>query len=302
MVPVVTGFTIPTDSSAGVGVRVSRPACGETDGPLGALFIARAFQSLDVQVHLLSDDGAKKALRLGLESVRIPTTIVTDLIQPSSRLWKRPDAAKTCRDLIRFQTKTLTHLIALERAGPNHTLHSLLKQRGIDDAAVSSFAASVPESSRGHHYTMSGRNIDELTSPAHLLFEERADDPRNIKTIGIGDGGNEIGMGKIPWDTIRRNIPNGDLIACRVPTDYLIVAGVSNWGAYALAAGIALLRDVELPAELFDPNRERELLWGMAGRSPLVDGVTGKQEATVDGLSWDDYIKPLVEIGKIVRG
>ena len=36
---------------------------------------------------------------------------------------------------------------------------------------------------------------------------------------------------------------NGGLIACRVPADYLIVAGVSNWGAWALGAGVALLRD-----------------------------------------------------------
>ena len=38
-------------------------------------------------------------------------------------------------------------------------------------------------------------------------------------------------MGKIPHETIVKNIPNGDLIHCRVPTDHLIVAGVSNWGA-----------------------------------------------------------------------
>ena len=40
---------------------------------------------------------------------------------------------------------------------------------------------------------------------------------------------------------------NGDLIHCRVPTDHLIVAGVSNWGAYALAAGIYVLRGVKPP-------------------------------------------------------
>jgi len=39
----------------------------------------------------------------------------------------------------------------------------------------------------------------------------------------------------------------------------------------------------------------------MVEAGPLVDGVTGKQTATVDGLSWEDYIKPLVEIGKIMR-
>ena len=45
-------------------------------------------------------------------------------------------------------------------------------------------------------------------------------------------------MGKMSWDVIRRNIPNGGLVACRVPADQLIVCGVSNWGAYGLAAGV----------------------------------------------------------------
>jgi hypothetical protein len=80
------------------------------------------------------------------------------------------------------------------------------------------------------------------------------------------------------------------------------VAGVSNWGAYALTAGIALLRGIQLPEELFDPDTEREILEDMVYNGPLVDGVTGIRQATVDGLSWDDYIRPLVEIGKIVRG
>jgi hypothetical protein len=61
-------------------------------------------------------------------------------------------------------------------------------------------------------------------------------------SLGIGDGGNEIGMGKIRWEIIRRNIPRGGLVACRVPVDHLIVCGVSNWGAYGLAAGVLLLR------------------------------------------------------------
>ena len=124
--------------------------------------------------------------------------------------------------------------------------------------------------------------------------------PRRDVTIGIGDGGNEIGMGKIPHETVVKNIPNGDLIHCRVPTDHLIVAGVSNWGAYALAAGVFVLRGVTPPADLFDPDREREILEVMVREGPLVDGVTGKQTATVDGLTWDEYAKPLVRIGEIL--
>ena len=98
-----------------------------------------------------------------------------------------------------------------------------------------------------------------------------------------------------------KNIPNGDLIHCRVATDHLIVAGVSNWGAYALAAGIYVLRGVKPAPDLFDPDREREILEVMVQEGPLVDGVTGKQTATVDGLSWDEYTKPLVRIREILE-
>jgi hypothetical protein len=31
-----------------------------------------------------------------------------------------------------------------------------------------------------------------------------------------------------------------------------------------------------------------------------VDGVTGQQTATVDGLTWDEYVKPLVRIREIL--
>jgi hypothetical protein len=123
-----------------------------------------------------------------------------------------------------------------------------------------------------------------------------------LTTIGIGDGGNEIGMGKISWDVIRRNIPGGAKIACRVPTDHLIVAGVSNWGAYGLAAGVYALRGRPLPAELCDIERERQLLQIMVERGPLVDGVTGQQTATVDGLPFERYAAPLSRLRLSAEG
>jgi hypothetical protein len=158
----------------------------------------------------------------------------------------------------------------------------------------------------GRHYSMRGQDVTEHYDPhvtLHFKPPERHRNlpPRSGVTIGIGDGGNEIGMGKIPHETIVKNIPNGDLIHCRVPTDHLIVAGVSNWGAYALAAGVFVLKGVTPPADLFDPDREREILEVMVREGPLVDGVTGKQTATVDGLTWDEYVKPLVRIGEILR-
>ena len=170
---------------------------------------------------------------------------------------------------------SVTHTVAIERAGP---------------------------AADGRCYTMRGRDITEhRCDPAIRLLRDVRDTLTATVTIGIGDGGNEIGMGKIPHETIVKNIPNGDLIHCRVPTDHLIVAGVSNWGAYALAAGVYVLRGVKPPADLFDPDREREILEVMVREGPLVDGVTGKQTATVDGLTWDEYAKPLIRIREILE-
>ncbi len=165
-----------------------------------------------------------------------------------------------------------THLVTIERSGP-----------GVG----------------GRHYTMRGTDVTDHfdTRLTHQLGHQRP----GVRTIGIGDGGNEIGMGKVPHETIVKNIPNGDLVHCRVPTDHLIVAGVSNWGAYALAAGVYVLRGVKPPVGLFDPDREREILEVMVREGPLVDGVTGKQTATVDGLTWDEYVRPLVRIREFLE-
>jgi hypothetical protein len=76
---------------------------------------------------------------------------------------------------------------------------------------------------------------------------------------------------------------------------------VSNWGAYALAAGVYALRGVKPAPDLFDPDRERAILEVMVREGPLVDGVTGKQTATVDGLTWDEYARPLARIREILE-
>src|SRR5262245_18953468 len=104
-------------------------------------------------------------------------------------------------------------------------------------------------------------------------------------------------MGKMPFATVCKNIPGGDVVACRTATDHLIVAGISNWGAYALAAGVMALRS-KVDGSLFDVDRERGLLELLVERGPLVDGVTGQRTATVDGLAFDEYAKPMGRIAQ----
>jgi hypothetical protein len=58
---------------------------------------------------------------------------------------------------------------------------------------------------------------------------------------------------------------------------------------------------MQAPSWLFDPDREREILEVMVREGPLVDGVTGKQTATVDGLTWEEYVKPLIRIREILE-
>lgn len=78
------------------------------------------------------------------------------------------------------------------------------------------------------------------------LFDEAA--ARGILSIGIGDGGNEVGMGRIVETTravqdygAECQCPCGGGMATVEQTDHLIVAGVSNWGGYALEAALALV-------------------------------------------------------------
>ncbi len=76
---------------------------------------------------------------------------------------------------------------------------------------------------------MGGNEFPEETEDA-VSFKPRQSQVCRLKSIGIGDGGNEVGMGKIYDRIITSNIQNASDIACIVPSDHLIVASVSNWG------------------------------------------------------------------------
>ena len=113
----------------------------------------------------------------------------------------------------------------------------------------------------------------------------------NIATIGIGDGGNELGMGVIQEELKKTSIPYmakcncgcGGGIAPATPTDVLITAAVSNWGAYSIAACLAIL--LKRP-EVFHDALLEEILLQEAGRASFIDGATGYvMPPTADGLS-----------------
>lgn len=108
-------------------------------------------------------------------------------------------------------------------------------------------------------------------------------------TMAIGDGGNEIGFGRIherleremPDFTFKDKTPCGGGVFSVVPTDVLVVGNSSNIGAYGVAAALALLReDIELA---HDADRDIGLAHFGAGLG-LVDGGNGSRRAWCDGI------------------
>jgi hypothetical protein len=279
---VVTGFFIPQ----------GQPPAGETDGPPGALFLARALVPLGIEVALATDPFCIPALSAGLHACGLTQSVrLVQLPSPSDMT-----SALEYRGRCYHEMGNPTHLIALERVGPTHTAATLR----LTDGDPEEYRRVVSPEHRSRCHTMRGRDITTLMRPAHLLFE--APVGQRPTTIGIGDGGNEIGMGKIPWHVIHRNIPGGGPVACRTACDLLIVCGVSNWGAYALAAGVLHLRGTSPDPSLFDAEHEHALLHRMVEAGPLVDGVLGKAVVSVDGLPFQRHAEVLNGIAALASG
>ena len=121
-------------------------------------------------------------------------------------------------------------------------------------------------------------------------------------TIAVGDGGNEIGMGALPRDLITAHVANGEMIASVTPADHLIVAGVSNWGAWALLAALAVMRpDWRAPlASALDPAHDEAILRATVHHGPAVDGLSRAQALTVDNLGMDIHHAKLRAIAAVV--
>jgi D-glutamate cyclase len=133
----------------------------------------------------------------------------------------------------------------------------------------------------GHPMNMRGTDISAFAAPLDRLFSAGS-----WRTIAIGDGGNELGMGLVPRPLIARHVPLGEMIGCVVPADFLIAAGVSHWGAYAVLGGLALLRPdwaAAMSAGL-DADLDRLVVEAMVRDGPAVDGVSLRREATIDAL------------------
>ncbi len=172
----------------------------------------------------------------------------------------------------RWRQEKLSHVVAIERCGP---------------------------SADGRPRNMRGVDVSPWTARLDALFEGG-----DWTKLAVGDGGNEIGMGKLPAGLIARHVPNGAEIACVTSCDHLVVAGVSNWGAYGLMAALAVLRADWQPliAKFLTAECDLAVTQATVDEAGAVDGVTALREATVDGFGPEIH-GPLVDkLGRIAWG
>lgn len=283
-VAIVTGFFVPD---------TELPAA-ETDGPPGAVVLAIALESVGIRSTLVTDSKCGSAVRAAARAAG----------------GKRLAVEICCDPVVWFETfvrgaggAQLSHLIAVERVGPNHDRSSLIAQLRQTAPPVDEFEATVPIEHRNRCHNVRGSLIDETTAPLHLLFEHGPKRLPGLKTIGIGDGGNEIGMGCIAWEELARRICGGAhsaLSPCRVATDWNLIAGTSNWGAFALAAATLFLMQRVQALGPLDKEFHRRLLDRMVAEGPAIDGMTRRREMTVDGLPFETYIQSWLGIRRLL--
>ncbi len=303
-VVMITGFYVP----------VGDPPATETDGPPGALILAEGLKHLGMEVSLLSDEYTLSALKAGLKVLHLSEKEIPIVCFPLEHS-DREDASRMINEenessiSVRFAQdffesawgQGVTHLIYIERVGPNHTLESFIVQERQGKPPLKDFEKTLPPPIRNRCFSSRLEDITRFTAKTHFLLDLAERLNLSIESTGIGDRGNEIGAGKIPWEVFRqKSQTNREPVFCsRVKTDYLVSCGISNWGGYALLAGVALATGRLEILEKVTPEQEGMVLDYIVRHGPAIDGITCRQDHSVDGVEFEDYMRVIERIKEI---
>ena len=133
-------------------------------------------------------------------------------------------------------------------------------------------------------------DITPHTARLDYLFEA------GIPSVGIGDGGNEIGMGNlVEFIPLVETLPNDPAVT---KVDRLIISSVSNWGGYGLVAALSGLAGRNLLPTVESETRVIERSVDMGA----VDGTTGEKKYYVDGFTTQENGELLARLHAVVEG
>lgn len=248
----------------GTGFVFLPPKKGELDGMVGTALVARAIE-----------------IALGA----VPVVVVEDELVAAAEALLRTAGLNVCASP--EEAVGLKHAAAVVAFPKEVTL--------AEDSALSLFERLHPRAvmnierpgrnDRGVYHMGNGQDVTDLAAKYDAVFDlaHRS----GIPTLAIGDLGNELGFGDYA-DVVRDDIPFGETCACpcgrgiaaTVGSDYLVVAAVSDWGAYALAACLAhvsgewkAMVDRNLLSQVLDTAVGAGLLDGSGYAIPAVDGI-----------------------------
>jgi hypothetical protein len=241
---------------------------GETDWPLGAAVLARA-------------------LALGL-SARVVVAVEPELVDMMSALLRTAelqvvDAGMLAREDGRHRAAACVLAHSRDRDEARAQAVDWIERFGVRAVvAIEKAGANV----QGIYHMVGGADISTTVSKGDVVFAEAT--KRGLVCIGIGDRGNELGMGPIA-EVTRELLPFGKLCRCpcrggvadQTPADLAVAATVSNWGAYGVVTCLAALLD--RPMLLHTALQEHALL-NRAVQVGGVDGMSGRPIPAVDGM------------------
>lgn len=254
---------------------------GESDGPIGAVALGRALnRAFKCKILFLTEKECvepTRAIMMAAGLMAVPLKVAMEVSQ-SMAIQEFPlDIEEAKKDAVGIYDKfDPVAMIALEKAGRNE---------------------------KGVYHTSPGGDMSACTAKVDLLFDLLRD--KGILTIGIGDYGNEIGLGalidtvkKIAPTALKCSCPCGAGIATIVEARVPIVASISNWGAYGVCACLAaMLGDPKL---LHDADMERRMI-EQASYAGLCDGVTVKPSFSADGISIHGHAAMITLLHEVVR-
>lgn len=141
----------------------------------------------------------------------------------------------------------------------------------------------------GTYLNMRGQDISAHTARLDHLFTQHP------HSVGIGDGGNEIGMGNLASRIAEaRDLPNEPAVT---RTTQLVIAGVANWGAYGVVAALSRLAGRNL---LPKPDDESACIRRLVSLG-AVDGVTGAADCTVDSFTLSENTAVLERLHRLLQ-
>lgn len=255
------------------------PTIAENDGPAGAAAVARA---------------------LCLARRAIPVLVAEETLLPAiGQILTAAGISIVTLDEARRSTQPGGRLaVAVLRSFPIEDAAGQAAAGPLLDELAPALVFSterVGRNAEGIYCNMRGVDFGQGRARIDYVFDEAL--RRGIRSVAVGDGGNEIGMGMVA-EAVRAHVPHGERIGAITPADVLVTAACSNWGCYGIVAAMAQRTgDAKL---LHTPElEERLLLRGV--EVGLINSVDGVVDPNVDGIPLAAH-KAIVELIRTIAG